>query len=246
MVASPLSGLCNRRFKSTVSIAIYTQGVFQLFACSLFLLHCNTDGGANIDAAKMMFGYILGNGTFPTPAYFSVDNMDAFYLPNLDAMVTSLLELVNNTANSDSVSNLVYDGDTGHTFNQADMMNSLALIDVLLVESQIAPKPTDEIFIQVLTELRDQVEAVTALDFTDPATQYAALDFSGTAVGMMVSLDFFNPAYPESEAYSDQTFTAPTMTGPPGAPPQTTSSSKRDVWSVFAWSLFVGAWALAS
>lgn len=105
-------------------------------------------------------------------SYFSLDMLDALNLSNLDAMVTSLLELVTNMANSDSVTQLVYDSGKGSTFDQADMMNAIALIDVLLAESQmVIPSPTNQIFMQFLTEYCEQAEAVAAAsDFTDPAS----------------------------------------------------------------------------
>jgi hypothetical protein len=200
---------------------------------------CIIDGGVNIDSARLFFGYLLGNGTFPNPAYFSLDTLDALYLPNLDAMVTSLLELVTNTANSDSVTQLVYDSDKGSTFDQADVMNAIALIDVLLAESQkVIPSPTNLIFMQFLTEYREQAVAVAdATDFSDPAIQYAVLDIAGSALFLTVIMDFFNPSYPKGEAYMDQTFDNETMTGAPAEP-----TSGAPDWSTrtFAWLLVTG------
>mmetsp|Transcript_11075 Transcript_11075/g.32856 ORF Transcript_11075/g.32856 Transcript_11075/m.32856 type:complete len:123 (+) Transcript_11075:542-910(+) len=55
-------------------------------------------GRAAISVAKDLFSGILSEGTFFNLAYFSVNNIAAFYLPNLDYMATTLLHLVANSS----------------------------------------------------------------------------------------------------------------------------------------------------
>jgi hypothetical protein len=172
------------------------------------VLGLTTDGGSAISFVQNLFGALIGNGAFASDTYFNVDNLSAFYLPNLDTMATSLYELVRNTADSDSVSILAFNSDKGNSLNQADMENVIIMFETLLVESQLLPAPAAQTFAAVVGPLLQNAQLVVGLDLTGEVNQGYALQLSRAAVGLVLSLDFFNEGYPEGEAFLDQTFQA--------------------------------------
>ena len=55
--------------------------------------------GQGAIVTKDLFGGLLGtNGTFPSPIYFSLDNMESFYRPGLADMATVLFEITRSAA----------------------------------------------------------------------------------------------------------------------------------------------------
>jgi len=135
-----------------------------------------------------------------------VDDLAAHFLPNLEDMASTLAAIVENTANADFASEFVYDDTKGTFVVPNDMVNTAAVLDAAIVQSQVLPPAVSQTIQSVATDLKGQAEQLALADLTDPDLQNAALQVATAAVGMVISLDFFNENYPDGEAFLDQTF----------------------------------------
>lgn len=159
---------------------------------------------------RPLFAAIFIKGTFPELAYFSIDDMEAFYQPNLDDITTTLTALVTNAANEDTVGELV-DNDKGFTMTPADSQNVIDVYDILLIDiPKIVPPTTSFFVVRTVSSIRDQAEQLLlAPDFTNTQVQGAAQQLGQFGVGIIVSMDFFNDNYPGKESFMDQTISTP-------------------------------------
>lgn len=155
---------------------------------------------------KQIFGTALGSGTFNSPAHFSVDNLVAFYLPNLDATVSSLYRLLDNTANSAAVSNLRYNGSKGNTIVRKDMEHLVNMLEMLLTASRETPRSIQGSLLSMILPLLVQANGLLGFDLSVSSTQSQAQMIAQATVGLFISIDFFSEMYPDGEPYLDQTF----------------------------------------
>ena len=127
-------------------------------------------------------------------------------MPNLEDVANTLLLLVENAANSDSLNQLEFDDTKGEVINAEDLKNVLFILDFLLARVTNLPPGAAEAFSLVGNITKAQAEALTQADLTDPDIQAQAIQISGIVVGAAIAMDFFNDDYPEQEAFLDQTF----------------------------------------
>ena len=187
---------------------------------------------------------------FPSPAYFSVDDLAAHFLPNLEDMASTLAAIVENTANVDFASDFVYDDTKGTFVVPNDMVNAAAVLDAAIIQSQVLPPAVGQTIQIAATDLKGQAEQLALADLTDPDLQSLALQVATAGVGLVISLDFFNENYPDQEAFLDQTIgtgngvsSEPMPTAAPGttSPPSESSSAAQLSAFLFVVTMVVGA-----
>ena len=172
-------------------------------AYSYVLFHL-TDGGAIIDSIKDMFGRISGSGTLPSPAYFQEDNLSAFYLPNLDATVTALHDVVRNTANNDDVTGLSYNRDRGENIDKPILRNLIEILDIIIDQLPDYPSNAAARVGGVVIPMRVTAAVLLSFGLNSSEGQNTANLIAQAAVGFSVAADFFYDGYVANEKFLDQ------------------------------------------
>jgi len=124
----------------------------------------------------------------------------------MEDMAKTLTEIVTSTANTISLDNLKYDDKKGTYIDHSDLRNVIEMFDAIVNQSTALPPAAGETFSAAAVALKERAAGLAGKNLTDPANQIQAYDVSSGAMGIIFSLDFFNPNYPEGEAFVDQTF----------------------------------------
>lgn len=156
-----------------------------------------------------MFGYMLGkDGVFASTAYFSEDNIAAFYLPSLNGLIYTLSETVTNAANHNGVTLLKYQQNKGNNIDEKDLANVDEMFTKLKLLTSTVPSSMSFIMNYALGEMSRRAKALDGQDLTDQDVQEEALLLARGAVGIVIAVDFFSEKYPAGEPFLDQSYSA--------------------------------------
>lgn len=189
-------------------------------------------GGMAVDLIRGLFAQLyeqegIDETMLPATAYFSTDTFSIVNEEALDALADPVYQLILNTANSESVSELSYDypGTADYVYTGADADNLIDALQVLRDEQVVAKFPPavadalSQVIDAILSGLDDVQAGLVAGDTQAQAVMKGGL--ANAAVGVYMAVDFFNLAYPNKEAYANQSVDT-SNTAPESLPSTTT------------------------
>ena len=172
-------------------------------------------GGGSISLVKDLFSQLSALGLYqdkflPDTAYFSLDNVNSgnFEAEDLNALTTSLSELIGNLFDREELSNLTFNKDNPpddeYRFNAEDRANLINAMEMLSVRVD-AIAPDVEFYKQAQAQLISQLYQLEGVPPETPNFQESIKKLAMVAVGLHLSLDTFNKKYARKEAFLDQT-----------------------------------------